>query len=300
MIVFLWIVGLIMSRFYVWPLWHKKELLLTQTVSLKKQLTRQHNDLKNHQAEKKQMEMLQAQLFNYPISSGNADQISISFAQKIMSITKQGEALLALLSKKYQLNLSSSSHLVVQVHNLDSDLTEAELSIELQGSKKKLLQWLQKIADRNDAITLQGFTWLGPALGTTVDDQNVPSIQLMYHLYYDNKHRLFAAKRTSNIRFFDNSSLYPTAVNVLANYSLKSIKMLGFIQSEPSDQQWALIQLPGGVVHKIKLGDELGLEHATVILIDEKKILLRSKQEKKTISLQNKEKDFYHENIDVP
>jgi type IV pilus assembly protein PilP len=56
----------------------------------------------------------------------------------------------------------------------------------------------------------------------------------------------------------------------LEKYALGSLKMMGTLQKE--GEIWVLIKAPDSIVHRIRTGNYLGLNHGKIIGITEKRI----------------------------
>ncbi|HQD55777.1 MAG TPA: pilus assembly protein PilP [Candidatus Competibacteraceae bacterium] len=61
----------------------------------------------------------------------------------------------------------------------------------------------------------------------------------------------------------------------LEKYSLGSLKMMGTFRMGGSDQLWALILAPDGVVHRVQKNNYLGTNHGKIINVTEQRVDLK-------------------------
>ncbi len=54
---------------------------------------------------------------------------------------------------------------------------------------------------------------------------------------------------------------------VLENYDLDSLRMMGTIELELDDARWALIRSPDRVLHRVTTGNYLGRDHGRIIFV---------------------------------
>ena len=59
----------------------------------------------------------------------------------------------------------------------------------------------------------------------------------------------------------------------LEGFELDSIRMVGTLQSE--DNHWGIVIVPGGVVHRVKTGNYIGLNIGKITSIEEEQIEVR-------------------------
>lgn len=86
---------------------------------------------------------------------------------------------------------------------------------------------------------------------------------------------------------FDEKILAPTeqtAVNTirpeanripefLENYPLDSLRMVGTLNQ--AGQRWALIRIPDGAIHRVKLGNYMGKNHGKISKVEETRVTLQ-------------------------
>jgi len=58
----------------------------------------------------------------------------------------------------------------------------------------------------------------------------------------------------------------------LESYSLDSLRMVGTV--EQADQTWGLVQTKDGTIHRVRVGNYMGMNHGRIIRISEEKIEL--------------------------
>jgi hypothetical protein len=166
---------------------------------------------------------------------------------------------------------------------------DKNLLISLKGKNYLLktsdfIQFLNSIASINKFILLKRFKWSILNIFPYFKRKNIFFLFKVYSFNTSRENLILAlSKKKLNIKF-------TLEKDVLLQYSLKKIKMIGFYAYNEI-KKIGFIQLPNKKIYKIQLGDLLGKEQGLVIGIYDKNIFILNKNFKKItrLSIDNRE-----------
>ena len=175
-------------------------------------------------------------------------------------------------------------------------LTEILVKISLIASSDKILDFIKQIANSESLFILEKFVWKFFNTESRSIDQK-KHLVLLFRIYHYGADSAGFTLKIANFQKLNAKNFTQFKSNILANYYLHDLKMVGFLADNWNDQRWGLIKAPNTQIYKVELGDCIGLEQGLVIAIDFNKILIEINNFKKTIELPIESKEFQYASI---
>lgn len=272
----------------------EKKLLSLQINDLRIQLEKKQKEISEYRTYKKNIDLLKQAFFLYP------DESKLIFKSggqhKAISRDKltQGGKLMAFLSGKSLTEPLTPYFLKRVASKKQAAFTESSVEILVGGNKKNIIKFLYQLSTLPSPALLKTFKYSLLFSRNRILD-NEGKLHLFFDIYHEPEDTIFfTSLSTTQARdnVFDYKKLSPDDENPLTHYSLVQLKMCGVLSADSTEEKWGLISLPDGKVYKVELGDELGLEHARVITINTKKIVVRESANGKISELIIRKKDF--------
>ncbi len=151
------------------------------------------------------------------------------------------------------------------------------VEVIVTGNRRNIKEFFYQIENLQYPILLSQFKW---SFFDCLEEEK-GKLTLLFIVYLENsffKCIFFRSNQGSvfNSVFVDKE--------ILVHYPLSEIKMIGFL-ANLMGKKWRLIQLPNNNFYKVELDDRLGSKQGYIILIDNKKIIVQEKNNRKTITL---------------
>jgi Tfp pilus assembly protein PilO len=248
---------------YLSPLIKHKKAVYQQIIKLEKNLQVKQGSLADYRLCHKKLDLLKRQFF-----------LDRNKYEKI----KNG-VFLSLISGQMLPEYLSVNYLKTYANKGTAFYSAFPIEVSMTGSKKSIVAFLYQLVNLRYPILIKQFHW---SFFDKLDSDNKRKLTLLFIIYLDSlvlKHFLAMLPRNSM------ANLPVSSKAILARYSLNEMKMVGFLNEVFWGKTWGLVQLPDKKVYKITVHDILGLEKASIVLIDADKIISYVQDKKKYIEL---------------